>query len=236
MRRLIPATLFVFLTSSTVYASAYNFVDTNDDRSLIQRYLEPFLIVVTAYHVQATPHEAVHASVAYSFGTKTKYWTIKPMLQSVSYDRENSERSNEDIFFTSMSAPVFSRATANLPRWIYAPSGPGYWSRWTGGYWIMSTTSTWVTMAGAWIAYVDDDEDAGWDFNNASRAISNSKKGQAAFLSGLTLLLSADLFWNWSEYLDNFSAFSGRKAVVAVEKDDLSLRLIPNGLELTYKF
>jgi hypothetical protein len=236
MVKLICAVWFALAFSFAAFGAEYEFIDVQDERSSLARFFESFVTVVTAYHVQAMPHEAVHAGVAYTFGTKTKYWTIKPMLESVSYEKEDSERRREDIFFTSMSAPVFSRATADLPRWVFEPTGQGYWSRWTSAFWMMSTTSTWVTLVGTWAAFAKDDTESGWDFNNARQAVSDSKRDQTAFLAGLTALMSADVYFNWDDYKNNFASFGGRKAVVAKKGEVVSWQVAPGAVRVTYDF
>ena len=174
--RFVGAAIYLaFIACSQARASEFEFYDVADDRPSYVKYLEPFFTVVTAYQVQSAPHEGVHAATAYTFGTKTKYWDVKLLKQSVSYDKENSERRSEDVFFTSMSAPVFSRLTCDLPRWVHAPDGPGYWSRWTSGYWIMSYSTTWVTLIGTWASYSKKNNESGWDFNNASLAATSKK-------------------------------------------------------------
>jgi hypothetical protein len=90
-------------------------------------------------------------------------------------------------------------------------------------------------MVGAWASFAKDDSEAGWDFSNASRAISDSKSGQAEFLSGLTMAISADLFLNWEDYRNNFAAFGGSKAVIGHEKQ-VSFNLFPAGVGVTYLF
>lgn len=222
--------------ASVARGAEYEFVDVQDDRSSLVRFIEPFFTVVTAYHAQAMPHEAIHASVAYTFGTKTEYWTMKPIIESVTYEKANADRRREDVFFSSMSGPIFSRATVNLPRWVWEPTGQGYWSRWTSGYWIMSATSTWVTLVGTWSAFVKDDKESGWDFNNARQAVSDSKQEQALFLTGLTALMSTDVYFNWDEYKNNFAAFSGRKAVKAKYSNEVSWQLVPHGVQVSYDF
>lgn len=236
VQSLLALLLCVTVNAGTAHGTEYEFVATQDDRGAVTKFVESLATVITAYHVQATPHEAVHAGVAYTFGTKTKYWTVKPIVQSVSYAKVDSERRREDIFFSSMSAPVFSRATADLPRWIIEPDGKGYWSRWTSAYWLMSTTSLWVTMVGSWDAFAADDSDAGWDFNNARQAISDSKRDQVLFLSSLTALMSADVLLNWDDYRNNFQAFGGSKAVTGKKADEVSIRLMPQGLQMTLIF
>lgn len=234
--KLIATILAILLRPVAAYSREYQFVDSVDDRSTFQRFGEPFFTIISAYHVQSVPHEAVHAGVAYTFGTKTKYWTVKPLLQSVHYAKEDSKRRREDVFSSSMAAPIFSRFTADLPRWLHDPSGRGYWSRWTSAYWLMSTTSIWVTLAGSWDAFSRNDGEAGWDFNNARQALTDSKRDQALFLSSLTALLSFDVYCHWDDYRNNLHAFAGRKAVIVKEGSDLSFGVVPNGIKVVYRF
>jgi len=103
-------------------------------------------------------------------------WPICTSTQIESYplDVHTVPRASSTLV-TSMSAPVFSRLTCDLPRWVHAPDGPGYWSRWTSGYWIMSYSTTWVTLIGTWASYSKKNNESGWDFNNASLAATSKK-------------------------------------------------------------
>ena len=201
------------------------------------KFLEIGLLTVSAYHVQAAPHELVHMTTAYSFGTKTKKWGIGPIWQYVEYEKADNERNRSDVFFTSMSAPIFSRLTCNLPRWIHKPKGPGLWLKWTSAYWYMSYSTTWITLVGTWIAHIKDDTEAGWDFNSASRAFSEKKSNRTIFLSFLTAIMAFDAYLTKDQIIYNLRALTGRETKYPPENSTkLSLFVLPNQIILSYTF
>jgi hypothetical protein len=203
----------------------------------LRQFIEVCFLTVTAYHAQAMPHELVHMATAYSFGTKTKKWGVGPVWQYVEYEKDDEERRRSDVFFTSMSAPVFSRSTCDLPRWIRKPEGPGLWLRWTSAYWYMSYSTTWVTLVGTWIAHIKGDSDAGYDFNSASRAFSKKRSNRTIFLGALTAVMAFDAYFTKDHIIYNCRTLLGMESRKSPENQKkMSLHFLPNRILLSYTF
>lgn len=196
------------------------------------RMIEIPLLIFTAYHAQAAPHEGVHALTAAMFATHTTRWGVLPYVQWVEYDRPDSVRSAQDRILTSMSAPVFSRLTCDLPRWLYIPRREGLWFRWTSAYWYMSYATTWVTLCGSWLAFAGDADDAGWDFYNAATAFSDRKGRRAAFLAAITAAMTADVFFNREQIGFHLKAMTGleRETFSPPRRRHFSLSIMPGYL------
>lgn len=176
------------------------------------RFAEITFNVFTTYHLASIPHEGVHAATAYAFGTKTKRFIVKPMLEAVEMDKPDDERSTADKTLTSLSAPTFTRYTVDLPRWIHQPESGTWWDRWGGTYWLVSYSTLWVTDIGSWAAFASNDQKSGWDFGNAARAVSQERRGQAVFLGSLTALLGVDAILHWDDITYNAGKMIGRSS------------------------